>query len=126
MGTGGGQGLWVLEDIVDSTCDVPRRLQDENPHVAEEGCFNAGRALLKLLLVELKVTMSPSGRRVSSPRWPRTTSPRGLSPWQEMYWPLFQALQKIGHPFAPRVGYLDLDDGKARVTSQPALPPGVA
>eukprot|EP00913_Durusdinium_trenchii_P027803 g26071.t1 len=32
-----------------------------------------------------------------------------------MYWPLFQALGKIGHPFAPRVGYLDLDDGKESV-----------
>eukprot|EP00434_Breviolum_minutum_P023021 symbB.v1.2.020311.t1/scaffold1702.1/size107242/2 len=74
VGIGGGQGLWVLEE--------------ENPHVAENGSFNAGYFM----------TLGSQGTLPILP--------------EEMYWPLFQALQKIGHPFAPRVGYLDLEDGK--------------
>ncbi|CAK8988109.1 Hypothetical protein SCF082_LOCUS1252, partial [Durusdinium trenchii] len=73
VGTGGGQGLWVLEE--------------ENPHVAENGSFNAGYFV--------------------------SLGSQGALPIQaeEMYWPLFQALGKIGHPFAPRVGACPGDGG---------------
>ncbi|CAE7354461.1 sucB [Symbiodinium natans] len=78
VGTGGGAGLWVIEE--------------ENPHRADDGAFNAGYF----------VTLGSQG---------------ALPPLaEEMYWPLFQALQKIGHPFAPRVGYLDLENESSKVS----------
>jgi len=80
LGTGGGAGLWVIEE--------------ENPHCIEDGAFNAGYFV--------------------------TLGSQGALPVlaEEMYWPIFQALQKIGHPFAPRVGYLDLDDEPSQVSPE--------
>ncbi|CAE6925965.1 unnamed protein product, partial [Symbiodinium sp. CCMP2456] len=87
VGTGGGAGLWVIEE--------------ENPHCIEDGAFNAGYFV--------------------------TLGSQGALPVlaEEMYWPIFQALQKIGHPFAPRVGprwyfrgYLDLDDEPSQVSPE--------
>ncbi|CAJ1393910.1 unnamed protein product [Effrenium voratum] len=80
VGTGGGAGLWVMEE--------------ENPHAIEEGSFNAGYFV--------------------------TLGSQGALPVlaEEMYWPLYQALQKLGHPFAPRVGYLDLEHEQGKVSSK--------
>jgi len=72
VGTGGGAGMWVIEE--------------ENPHSADDGAFNAGYFVILGSQGALPILAD------------------------EMYFPLFQALSKVGHPFAPRVGYLDIGD----------------
>lgn len=69
-------------------------IEEDNPHSIDDGSFNAGYFM--------------------------TLGSQGSLPLQpgEMYWPLFQALQKVGHPFAPRVGYLDIgDEGEGKVSA---------
>lgn len=60
-------------------------MEDHNPH-SPDGFFNAGYF----------VTL---GAQNALPILP-----------EEMYFAVFQALKNVGHPFAPRVGYLDVGD----------------
>eukprot|EP00928_Gymnodinium_smaydae_P091176 TRINITY_DN74881_c0_g1_i1.p1 TRINITY_DN74881_c0_g1~~TRINITY_DN74881_c0_g1_i1.p1 ORF type:complete len:386 (-),score=82.19 TRINITY_DN74881_c0_g1_i1:146-1303(-) len=88
VGKGGGAGLWVIEE--------------ENPHSAEDGSFNAGYF----------VVLGSQG-----------TLPIAA---EEMYFSLYQALMKLGHPFAPRVGYLDVEGETAPERGGPSLAAAIA
>ncbi|CAE8743657.1 unnamed protein product [Polarella glacialis] len=69
-------------------------IEEDNPHTVEDRSFNAGYF----------VVLGSEG-----------ALPIGA---EEMYWPLFQALQKVGHPFAPRVGYLDVEEDQVKVNCE--------
>jgi len=73
----------------------------DNPHSAEDGMFNGGYFVILGSQGTLPITAD------------------------EMYFPLYQALQKCGHPFAPRVGYLDIGE-KAIAESDPQLLAAIA
>lgn len=89
VGAGGGAGMWVIEE--------------ENPHSADEGAFNAGYFVIL-------------GSEGTLPLRP-----------EEMYFSLFQALHKEGYPFAPRVGYLDTeDDGQLLDVRNPRVMAAIA
>mmetsp|Transcript_38766 Transcript_38766/g.58038 ORF Transcript_38766/g.58038 Transcript_38766/m.58038 type:complete len:286 (+) Transcript_38766:49-906(+) len=90
---GTGETPQVVETILESLLgrmdsDPPGGLfvmESENPHRIEDGSFNAAY-------------FAACGSGGSLPAQP-----------EEMYFPVFQALQKMGYPFAPRVGYLDVE-----------------
>lgn len=87
VGSGGGAGMWVVEE--------------DNPHKADGGMFNGGYFVIL-------------GSQGTLPVRP-----------DDMYFSLYQALQQVGHPFAPRVGYLDVGE-KAIAESDPKLLAAIA
>lgn len=77
-------------------------IEKDNPYSADDGCFNAAYFILL-------------GSQGVLPVLP-----------EEMYFDLFQALQKVGHPFAPRVGYLDVGEDAMMSVSNPRLLAAIA
>jgi len=88
VGTGGGAGMWVIEE--------------DNPANADDGCFNAAYF----------VVLGSQGELPVLP--------------EELYFALFRGLQAVGHPFAPRVGYLDVGEEAMVSASSPRLLAAIA
>lgn len=81
----------LLETLVGAACMWVT--ETDNPHAIEDGSFNAAYFVI----------LGSAGALPTLP--------------EDMYWFLQQALQKVGHPFAPRVGYLDVEADEGKVAS---------